>query len=61
MVRRFKQERRELNKTVPLLMHQRIPLGAALTEQVQEIVRRKPDLTLREPKAKQQPAVLYET
>jgi transposase len=53
-VRRIKQECRELNKTAPLLTRRRIPLWAALADQMQEIIRTKPDLTLRELKAELQ-------
>ena len=60
-VRRIKQERRELNKTAPLLTRRRIPLWAALADQMQEIIRRKPDLTLRELKAELQTELSVQT
>ena len=60
-VRRIKQERRELNKTAPLLTRRRIPLWAALADQMQEIIRRKPDLTLRELKAELQTDLSVQT
>jgi len=49
--RRIKQERRELNKTAPLLKRRRTPLWAALADRMREIIQRKPDLTLRELKS----------
>ena len=60
-VRRIKQERRELNKTAPLLTRRRIPLWAALADQMQEIIQRKPDLTLRELKAELQTELSVQT
>ena len=60
-VRRIKQERRELNKTAPLLTRRRIPLWAALADQMQEIIRQKPDLTLRELKAELQTELSVQT
>jgi transposase len=53
-VRRIKQERRELNKVAPLLKRRRIPLWAPLADQMREVIRNKPDLTLRELKAELQ-------
>lgn len=53
-VRRIKQERRELNKTAPLLKRRRVPLWASLTDRMREIISQKPDLTLRELKAELQ-------
>ena len=50
-VRRIKQERRELNKVAPLLTRRRTPLWAPLAERMRELIRHKPDLTLRELKA----------
>ena len=50
-VRRIKQERRELNKTAPLLKRRRTPLWAALADRMRELIQQKPDLTLRELKA----------
>ena len=50
-VRRIKQERRELNKTAPLLERRRTPLWAALADRMRELIQQKPDLTLRELKA----------
>lgn len=53
-VRRIKQERRELNKTAPLLTRRRIPLWAPLADRMREVIRDKPDLTLRELKTELQ-------
>ena len=50
-VRRVKQERRELNKVAPCLTRRRTPLWAPLTDRMRELIRQKPDLTLRELKA----------
>lgn len=50
-VRRVKQERRELNKVAPCLTRRRTSLWAPLADQMRELIRRKPDLTLRELKA----------
>ena len=50
-VRRVKQERRELNKVAPCLTRRRIPLWAPLADRMREVIRHKPDLTLRELKA----------
>ena len=50
-VRRVKQERRELNKVAPCLTRRRTPLWAPLTDRMLELIRQKPDLTLRELKA----------
>ena len=50
-VRRIKQERRELNKVAPCLTRLRTPLWAPLADRMRELVRQKPDLTLRELKA----------
>ena len=50
-VRRIKQERRELNKTAPLLKRRRTPLWAALADRMRELIQQKLDLTLRELKA----------
>jgi transposase len=47
-VRRVKQERRELNKVAPCLTRRRTPLWAPLTDRMRELIRQKPDLTLRE-------------
>ena len=60
-VRRIKQERRELNKTAPLLTRRRIPLWAAFTDQIRELIQRKPDLTLRELKAELQTDLSVQT
>jgi transposase len=59
-VRRVKHERRELNKTAPLLTRRRIPLSAALADQMQEIILRKPDLNQRELKVELQTEVLVQ-
>jgi transposase len=50
-VRRIKQERREFNKIAPCLTRRRTPLWAALADRMLELIRHKPDLTLRELKA----------
>jgi transposase len=50
-VRRIKQERRELNKIAPCLTRRRTPLWAPLADRMLELIRHKPDLTLRELKA----------
>ena len=47
-VRRIKQDRRELNKTAPLVTRQRVPQWAAFTDQIKVLIQRKPDLTLEE-------------
>jgi transposase len=47
-VRRIKQERRELNKTAPLLKRRRVPLWAAFADQMKDLIQRRPDLTLQE-------------
>ena len=47
-VRRIKQERREQNKVAPCLTRRRIPLWAPLADRIRELIRHKPDLTLRE-------------
>jgi hypothetical protein len=44
-VRRNKQERRELNKTSPLLKRRRIPLWVVFADQILELIQQKPDLT----------------
>jgi transposase len=46
--RRIKQERRELNKTAPFLKRRRVPLWAAFADQIKDVIKRKPDLTLEE-------------
>jgi transposase len=51
-VRRIKQERRELGKTAPCLTRNRTPAWAEYTEQILEIHKVQPDITLRELKAK---------
>jgi transposase len=50
-VRRVKQERRELKKGAPGLTRRWTPLWAALADRMRELIRHKPDLTLRELKA----------
>lgn len=60
-VRRIKQERRELNKTAPLLKRRRTPLWAALADRMREIIQRKPDLTLRELKSELQTDLSVQT
>ena len=57
-VRRMKQERRELNKTAPLLKRRRAPLWAALTDRIRKLIQQQADLTLRELKAESRPARL---
>lgn len=47
-VRRIKQERRELNKTAPLLTRRRVPLWAPLADRMKQLIQLKPDLTLEE-------------
>ena len=48
---RIKQERRQLNKIAPCLTRRRTPLWAPLADRMLELIRHKPDLTLRELKA----------
>jgi len=60
-VRRIKQERRELNKTAPLLKRRRTPLWATLADRMREIIQRKPDLTLRELKSELQTDLSVQT
>ena len=60
-VRRIKQERRELNKTAPLLKRRRTPLWAALADRMREIIQRKPELTLRELKSELQTDLSVQT
>lgn len=60
-VRRIKQERRELNKTAPLLKRRRTPLWMALAGQIRELIRQKPDLTLREIKEELQTDLSVQT
>lgn len=60
-VRRIKQERRELNKVAPLLTRRRTPLWAPLAERMRELIRHKPDLTLRELKAELQTDLSVQT
>ena len=60
-VRRIKQERRELNKVAPLLTRRRMPLWAPLAERMRELIRHKPDLTLRELKAELQTDLSVQT
>ena len=50
-VRRVKQERREQNKTAPLLTRKRVPLWAPLADRIRELIEQTPDMTLRELKA----------
>jgi hypothetical protein len=50
-VRRVEQERRELNKVAPCLTRLQTPLCAPLANRMRELIRQKPDLTLRELKA----------
>lgn len=47
-VRRIKQDRRELNKTAPLVKRQRVPQWAAFADRIKVLIQRKPDLTLEE-------------
>jgi transposase len=60
-VRRVKQERRELNKTAPLLKRRRTPLWAALADRIREVVQQKPDMTLRELQAELQTELSIQT
>lgn len=60
-VRRIKQERRELNKTAPLLERRRTPLWMALADRMREVIQHKPDLTLRELKAELQTEHSFQT
>ena len=60
-VRRIKQKRRELNKVAPLLTRRRTPLWAPLAERMRELIRHKPDLTLRELKAELQTDLSVQT
>lgn len=53
-VRRIKRDRRELNKTAPLLKRRRTPLWVDWADRMREIIQRKPELTLRELKAELQ-------
>ena len=50
-VRRVKQERRELGKTAPLTRRCRTPKWAAYSEQIENLVAVRPDITLTELKA----------
>jgi hypothetical protein len=50
-VRRVKQERRELNKTSPFLKRRRTPLWVGYADRMRDIIKRKPNLPLRELKA----------
>jgi transposase len=47
-VRRVKQERRERGKTAPATTRRRVPRWAAHSEQMQQIVAERPDITLQE-------------
>ena len=47
-VRRVKQERRELGKTAPATTRRRIPRWAVHRERIEQVVARRPDLTLQE-------------
>lgn len=60
-VRRNKQERRELNKTSPLLKRRRIPLWVVFADQILELIQQKPDLTLRELKVELQTGLSVQT
>jgi transposase len=60
-VRRVKQERRELNKIAPCLTRRRTPLWAAIADRMREVIREKPDLTLRELKAELQTDLSVQT
>lgn len=60
-VRRIKQERREQNKIAPWLKRRRTPLWAPLADRMRELVRHKPDLTLRELKAELQTDLSVQT
>jgi len=60
-VRRIKQERRELNKIAPCLKRRRTPLWAVLADRMRELIRVKPDLTLRELKAELQTELSVQT
>ena len=50
-VRRVKQERREQNKVASCLTRRRTPRWAPLSDRIPELIRDRPDLTLRELKA----------
>lgn len=60
-VRRIKQERREQNKIAPCLKRRRTPLWAPLADRMREVIRHKPDLTLRELKAELQTDLSVQT
>ena len=47
-VRRVKQERRELGKTAPLLKRRRVPQWHAYREQIEQLIAKRPDMTLQE-------------
>jgi transposase len=47
-VRRVKQEFREQHKTGPATTRNRIPKWQAISDQIQQAIRARPDLTLRE-------------
>ena len=47
-VRRIKQERREQNKTAPLLTRRRVPSWAPLADPIRELIEQTPDMKLRE-------------
>jgi transposase len=60
-VRRVKQERRELNKIAPCLKRRRTPLWSAFADRIRELIRTKPDPTLRELKAELQTDLSVQT
>lgn len=60
-VRWIKQDRREKNKLGPAITRRRTPKWAPLAERIRELIRQRPDLTLRELKAELQTDLSVQT
>ena len=60
-VRRIKQDRREKNKLGPATTRYRTPKWAPLADRIRELIRQRPDLTLRELKAELQTDLSVQT
>jgi transposase len=60
-VRRVKQERRELGKTAPLLKRRRVPKWDAYRDQIEQLIAKRPDLTLQELKDELQTELCRQT
>ncbi len=60
-VRRIKQDRREKNKLGPATTRHRTPKWAPLADRIRELIRQRPDLTLRELKAELQTDLSVQT